>query len=62
MIEDAPDGPEEEEPAATVKSTPEPLASATAQPAAAKQEDDFYKDPLIQAALTKFEAKFKEEN
>jgi len=55
LIENAPD--EEEEDEAPVA---EPKATATApaaQPEAPAEEDTFYKDPLIQAALEKFEAK-----
>jgi DNA polymerase-3 subunit gamma/tau len=55
LIENAPDEEEAEEAPAT-----EPQAAATesaAQPEAPVEEDTFHKDPLIQAALEKFEAK-----
>lgn len=57
LIESAPDEeefPEEPSPAPVLKTEP-----ATAAPAETKViEDTFYQDPLIQAALVKFEAKF----
>jgi DNA polymerase III subunit gamma/tau len=60
LIESAPDGDDEDEipvPAAAPKA--EPAAPAPAPKAEEPvQEDTFYKDPLIQAALVKFEAEF----
>jgi DNA polymerase-3 subunit gamma/tau len=57
LIANAPEGDEEEEipaPAAPKTEAPAPAPKAE-EPA---QEDTFYKDPLIQAALVKFEAEF----
>jgi DNA polymerase-3 subunit gamma/tau len=55
LIENAPDEEEEDEPQVA-----EPKAAAPApavQPETPAEEDNFHKDPLIQAALEKFEAK-----
>jgi DNA polymerase-3 subunit gamma/tau len=56
LIASAPDGDdEEEEPPVSEQKTAAP--APTMQPEAPAEEDTFYKDPLIQAALVKFEAK-----
>jgi DNA polymerase III subunit gamma/tau len=58
LIANAPEGSDEEEPPPFQAAKPEP-APAPQPKAEVKSEDDtFYKDPLIQAALQKFEAKF----
>ncbi len=60
LIESAPDGDNEDEiPAPAAAPKAEPAAPAPAPIAEEPvQEDAFYKDPLIQAALVKFEAEF----
>ncbi|MBL9180297.1 MAG: hypothetical protein JNM65_19700, partial [Verrucomicrobiaceae bacterium] len=60
-----------DEPPAAVKPKPEPKVEARSapkeepkkapvaeEPPAPKPDDDYYKDPLVQAALVKFKAKF----
>jgi len=61
LIESAPEGDEEEIPApatAPISKAPAPAPAPAAKPAEPIQEDTFHKDPLIQAALVKFEAEF----
>lgn len=60
LIESAPEGDDEEDiPApATAPISKAPAPAPAAKPAEPIQEDTFYKDPLIQAALVKFEAEF----
>jgi DNA polymerase-3 subunit gamma/tau len=61
MIANAPEGLEEEPPISNFTTPKEPASPPppTLSPAALVEEDTFYKDPLIQAALEKFEARFQ---